>query len=66
MMASRPSRASRCTAASGRFTGNAVLDSSPAAVSNRLARSMRQSRFRNTERTKPGWLQKSSRPCRMG
>lgn len=62
-MANRASRASKCTGASGQFTGKAALESRPVIVSNRLLRSTLQSRFTYTSLMKPGWLQRSRIPC---
>ena len=65
-MEKRPSRDRRWTDPSAVLTGKAVLDSSPAMLSNRLPRSRRQSRLRYTLRMKLGCAQKSSRPCGRG
>ena len=62
-MEKTPSRESRCTALSALLTGNAVLLSSAHTPSNRLLRSMRQSRLRYTSWQKPGCAQKSRMAC---
>ncbi len=58
-----PSRDRRCTEPRVLLTGKAALERRVQMASNRLERSIRQSRFMKTSWTKPGWLQKSRIAC---